>query len=97
VAADRDVLSDHSALADPMEAWKARGRELNEIYDALTEVVREPAPGFDPVADLKALGAERDRLRSAIEEYVLWEPGRRGHAAAHRRLREALNGGEANV
>lgn len=36
--------------------------------------------------------AELARLRDAVEEYLLWEPGRAGHAAAHRRLREALNG-----
>lgn len=54
-------------LSNAMEAWKARGRELNEIYDALTAVVEEPAPGMDPVADLKALGAQRDRLRAEGE------------------------------
>jgi hypothetical protein len=26
------------------------------------------------------------RLRNAIEDYILWEPGRRGHAEAHRKL-----------
>lgn len=54
-------------IGDPMLAWKARGRELNELYDALTEVVRQPAPGLDPVADLKALGAERDELVVEVE------------------------------
>jgi hypothetical protein len=44
-------------------------------------------------AEYDAAQAEVARLRSAIEEYCLWEPGRRGHAAAHRRLREALSGG----
>lgn len=56
--------SQPSVLGDPMEAWKERGRELNELYDALVAVVDEPAPGMDPVADLKALGAQRDRLRA---------------------------------
>ncbi len=32
----------------------------------------------------------REALRSAIEEYLLWEPGRAGHAAAHRHLSAAL-------
>lgn len=52
---------------DAMTAWKSRGRELNEIYDALTAVVEESVPDMDPVADLKALGAQRDRLRAESE------------------------------
>lgn len=31
-----------------------------------------------------------DRLASAIYEYLLWEPRKAGHAAAHKRLRAAL-------
>jgi len=27
---------------------------------------------------------------AAIEDYLLWEPGKKGHAAAHERLRAAL-------
>lgn len=34
---------------------------------------------------------ENRRLREAIEDYLLWEPGRAGHAAAHERLRLALD------
>ncbi len=41
---------------------------------------------------LAELEAENQRLREAIEEYILWEPGKRGHAAAHRRLVKALAG-----
>ncbi len=41
-----------------MEAWKARGRELNEVYDAIARTVRafgmEPTPD-DPLADLARL------------------------------------------
>lgn len=33
---------------------------------------------------------EVKRLVAAIEEYRLWEPGRAGHAAAHRKLMEAI-------
>jgi hypothetical protein len=35
--------------------------------------------------------AREQALRAAIEDYALWEPGRAGHAAAHRRLLAALN------
>jgi hypothetical protein len=49
-----------------MESWKARGRELNEIYAAVVEVVC--APGFGSAADdIRALGAERNRLRAEVE------------------------------
>lgn len=34
--------------------------------------------------------ADYDRLRAAIEDYLLWRPGERGHAAAHRNLAEAV-------
>jgi hypothetical protein len=35
-----------------------------------------------------------DELEEAIEEYALWQPGRRGHAAAHKRLMAVLHGEE---
>lgn len=66
----------------------------------------ETVDGETLMRDYNALLAERDRyrdrvhqlevevglLRDAIENYALWEPGRAGHAAAHRKLMEALNG-----
>jgi hypothetical protein len=45
---------------------------------------------YAPLAELEAREAEVDRLRSAFAEYRLWEPGRRGYAAARRRLEEAF-------
>lgn len=43
-------------------------------------------------AALFAREADRhDALRDAVGDYMLWEPGRRGHAAAHRQLKEALD------
>lgn len=59
-------------LGDPMEAWRARGRELNAIYTALSPVVRETigrrSEGGrytgDPVEDIKALGEEIKQLRA---------------------------------
>lgn len=59
--------------------------ELAEPHD-FEEIMAAPTP-------LDLLGecmAERDRLRAAIEDYRLWEPGRAGHAAAHRKLMSAL-------
>jgi hypothetical protein len=71
-----------SALGDPMEMWKARGRELNEIYAALSRVVRDTIGDHsevcrytgDPVEDIKALGAEVARLRKLVEpkEWMGW-------------------------
>lgn len=31
-------------------------------------------------------------LEEAVGEYILWVPGRRGHAAAHKRLRAVYEG-----
>lgn len=36
---------------------------------------------------------EIERLRAALAEYRLWEPGRRGYADARRRLDEAFKEG----
>lgn len=41
------------------------------------------------VAELAAAGERERELREAVEDYLLWEPGRRGHAEAHRKLAEA--------
>ncbi len=37
-------------------------------------------------ADLAAARRENATLRAGIEDYLLWEPCRKGHAEAHRRL-----------
>lgn len=34
--------------------------------------------------------AQRDALADAIEEYLLWQPGKFGHATAHKALVDAL-------
>lgn len=52
------------------QAWKARGRELNDIYEALMLVVGEPE---DPVEDIRRLGAEVARLRAALSAIVAHE------------------------
>lgn len=41
----------------------------------------------------RELRAELARLRDEIAYYLLWEPGRAGHAAAHRRLAAAIREG----
>jgi hypothetical protein len=42
-------------------------------------------------ADIGRLRRRHDRLRDAIEEYILWEPCKAGHAAAHHKLCAALH------
>ena len=42
------------------------------------------------LADRDRLAGEYEKLRGGIEDYLLWEPGRSGHAEAHRRLAAAL-------
>jgi hypothetical protein len=105
----REALPDRSTPVDPMttataemflrqrdeyrRAWMARGRELNELYDALAAVVEESAPGMDPVADLKALGAQRDRLRyDALTVYgIVYEQLTAGVVDDHERIMRATN------
>lgn len=43
-------------------------------------------------AKLKAAEARVVELEAAIENYLLWAPGRRGHAAAHRELQAVTRG-----
>jgi len=42
------------------------------------------------VATVKEAGARVAALEAVIEDYLLWEPRKKGHAAAHERLRAAL-------
>lgn len=54
-----------------MEAWKARGRELNAVYSAIAEAVRtagiEPTPD-EPMTDLVALAAMCERRGELVEQ-----------------------------
>lgn len=45
---------------------------------------------FGTFAEQDELSKDNDRLRSAIEDYLLWEPRRAGHAEAHRKLANLL-------
>lgn len=47
--------------------------------------------------DYGRLMEEAAQLRAAIENYLLWEPGRRGHAAAHRALASTVGRGHLKV
>jgi hypothetical protein len=60
---------------------------------ALTESVHHSSDSLRLWYALAALVAEQDRLRAAIEDYLLWEPGRKGHAVAHARLAASLDAG----
>ncbi len=42
------------------------------------------------LCELEALAARVRELECAIEDYLLWRPGERGHAEAHRKLHAAL-------
>lgn len=59
--------TDPSIVDRYREGWLSRGRDLNELYDALTEVFGIDKSQGDPVADIRALGAQRDDLREALE------------------------------
>lgn len=61
---ERDSVPDQTARTY-RDGWLLRGRQLNDIYDALTFVVGR-SPNGDPIEDIKALGAERDRLREEV-------------------------------
>jgi hypothetical protein len=55
----------------------------NRLDDAVTALE-------DIVVSLGRIAEAAERLRAAIEDYLLWEPGKRGHAEAHRKLARAL-------
>ena len=71
----------------------AARREVERLRDELRRAVntRENANAVSVRVTM-----ENERLRSAIEEYMLWEPRRAGHAAAHRRLSAALDEEDSN-
>jgi hypothetical protein len=73
--------------ADTLRIW-VRGHYRLGGYGSQTPPVnrQEAIRAFD------ALVAENQRLRDAIEEYILWEPRKAGHAEAHRKLCAALDG-----
>jgi hypothetical protein len=61
-----------------------RASQLRELVDRLGTA------RFRAETRARRAEAELERLREAVENYILWQPGRRGHAAAHRKLVEAL-------
>jgi hypothetical protein len=50
-----------------------------------------PSCGGTGLKALLEARAENERLRSALEEYRMWRPCEKGHAAAHRELMKALD------
>ena len=80
----------------PETGWKRRMRfdptEYSpEFQDESRRLWHEAARQRD-----EAL-AEVARLRGVIEDYILWEPRKAGHAEAHRRLVAALASPEART
>jgi hypothetical protein len=67
-----------------------RAARKNELDRAIE--VRENANRVSVRVQMEndALLAEARRLRDAVEEFLLWQPGKAGHAAATARLRGAL-------
>jgi hypothetical protein len=57
--------------------------EVNRLRDSLEQCKSGRWHLHEDVVVLQMAVA---RLRDAIEEYALWEPGRAGHAEAHRKL-----------
>lgn len=65
-----------------------------EVRDLHADAVREHVAEEDIRQGIR--NAERARqLEDAIGEYLLWEPGRKGHAAAHRALVAVWRGEES--
>lgn len=57
------------------------------MSSSLPHRIDELARKFEETLRASLSHAQRaQELEDAIGEYVLWEPGRKGHAAAHRRL-----------
>ena len=79
-----DAYADAVHAEDFADGLKREIRELKDERDALIGDAKEA----DEARRLAE--AEVGKLREAIEEYSLWEPGRAGHAAAHRKLLAAL-------
>lgn len=77
----RPTLNPHGYLQ-----WVRGMLTDHEPHEEIEPVV---AQAVDRVKDME------DRvkaLETAIDDYSLWEPGRAGHAAAHRKLMEARRG-----
>jgi hypothetical protein len=74
-----------------MPAWPTADR-IREIYEQITEDVLNGKTDVPPLRQrLAEAEADNARLLAAIEDYRLWRPGEKGHAAAHRRLMEVLD------
>jgi len=75
------VVTDPIALEEfhPVEEAQVLVRGMNEAELACVH----------SGCQAEALEARVAELEAAIDEYALWEPGRRGHAEAHRKLMEA--------
>lgn len=64
---------------------------LQALIEALARERRLAATVRTVKAERDAALARVERLRNEIGEYLLWEPGRKGHAAAHHRLSAVLH------
>ena len=86
----RDSKSPSVAQLHATTILAALDRLVAERDEAMAHAAKSLKGWNDAVSLAEAAEAERDRLRDAIESYLLWDPRGQGHMEAHRRLRAAL-------
>lgn len=65
--------------------------------DTMTAYPTDYKPMWEEAARSALIWRKRaEDLEEAIGEYILWQPGRRGHAAAHKRLVAVLRDEETD-
>jgi hypothetical protein len=62
-----------------------------QCAEAQAAHAREVFNHSETLAEVEHLRVRNAELKSAIEDYRLWRPGEKGHAAAHRKLMEVLD------
>jgi hypothetical protein len=60
-----EALRQHEEAEQWRDAWRARGRELNELFDVLALAV-DGSSTLDPIADLALLGASHAALKGLV-------------------------------
>lgn len=77
----KNLLGEGDLVSLPARSgWQDPSTDLENV-NAAYALMRE---------DRDRLRAEIDRLRAAVEQYSLWRPGEKGHAAEHHKLLEAF-------
>ena len=99
VCVDQGVMRSHLYTASCMCGW--RWPDVSPLgYDLPSDQSEAEARHHAAVhlwSSRPLVKAERDQLREGIEEYLLWRPGERGHAEAHRKLAALVRDTEAKA